>query len=368
MSTGFRCSITDFALLYGVILPVFLFGFSFSATKCPLSAPPKPSRPRVSRLAVLSSISKKLMDGKETKRVHPIAATPNPKAKKPAPTSKAMTTLGNKKSVLKPELFRSVRKPKETAVPVQSTKVVAKALIFQSPKKVVRKKTSSELDESVRKICAGMKKLEITGQRKNILGYENRALHLDASKKRLGVREVKSRVFDSLRSQNHKDKENGPSRCIKKKGMKAELATCVEPARHDASSGDSSDMEVDSHRGSIEESSVAVAAKSDLFEVPVVHAGLDELTKEITLPVEKLVPSLEEKTSQNLLDNEVSENDDSATTHDKEGSHEVSENDDKENFSVINDSRYLNLVNSWAVCSVCVVMAMNFCSLLIYGF
>lgn len=351
---------------------MFLWPLSFSATKCPLSAPPKPSRPRVSRLAVLSSISKKLIDGKErAKPVCPVTSTPRPKVKKPALASNAMTTPGNKKSVLKPELFRSVRNPKETTVPVQSAKVIAKALTFQSPKKGAKKKESSELDESIKKISAGMKKLDITGQRKNMLGYENRKLPSDASKKRLGAREVKSRVYDSLKSQSHKVKANGPSKCMKTKGISTELAKCVDPVRHDVSSGDSSDMEVDSHHGSLEETYAAVATKSELLEVPIVQAGLDELTTELTLYVEKLVPSLEETiqeinacngdvlaanhkegshevsknaATQNVHDNAC--NEDVITANDKEGSHEVSGNDDKENLSVRNDNRYLNLVKS----------------------
>ncbi|PKI32645.1 uncharacterized protein LOC116195186 isoform X1 [Punica granatum] len=317
---------------------------STNATKCPFSAPPKPSRPRISRLAVLSSISKKLVDGKErTKPIGPITATPNPKTKKIPAVSNALTTPGNKKKrVLKPELFWSVRKPKENTVPLQSGKVVAKALTFQSPKKTVRKKTSSELDASVRKICAGITKLEITGQRKNIFGNENRMLPSDPPKKKLGAREVKSRVYDSLRSQKHKHNENGPSRCMKKKGIETKHMAGVRSATHDGSSGDSSDMEVDSHCVSLQESSAAGSAKSDLFEVPVVQANSDELTREVTLDVETLVPSSEKDATENVLDS--ARDDGAVSATDKEGSHEVSENDDKENVSALNRNREQNEV------------------------
>ncbi|XP_031380040.1 uncharacterized protein LOC116195186 isoform X2 [Punica granatum] len=268
---------------------------STNATKCPFSAPPKPSRPRISRLAVLSSISKKLVDGKErTKPIGPITATPNPKTKKIPAVSNALTTPGNKKKrVLKPELFWSVRKPKENTVPLQSGKVVAKALTFQSPKKTVRKKTSSELDASVRKICAGITKLEITGQRKNIFGNENRMLPSDPPKKKLGAREVKSRVYDSLRSQKHKHNENGPSRCMKKKGIETKHMAGVRSATHDGSS-------------------------------------------------ETLVPSSEKDATENVLDS--ARDDGAVSATDKEGSHEVSENDDKENVSALNRNREQNEV------------------------
>ncbi|KAK4790182.1 hypothetical protein SAY86_017486 [Trapa natans] len=292
-----------------------------NATKCPLSAPPKPSRPRVSKLAVLSSISRKLMDGKEkvAAPVHPVKATPNVEVKKLAMASNAMTTPGNKKSVLKPDLFCSVRNTKEATNSKQSTKAIAKALTFHSPTKVVKKQTSLELAESIKHISVGMKRLDISGQRKNILGHEKITLPRGASNKKMGTREVKSRVYDSLRSQSHKDKENIPSTCLKKKGFSTELKRIAEPKSHDVSSGDSSDMEVDSNHGSLEESSVEVTA-SELFEVPVVQAGSDELTKELTLHVEKLVPSLEE-----TIQNETTCIEGVLAANDKEGSLKVSE-------------------------------------------
>ncbi|KAF7127607.1 hypothetical protein RHSIM_Rhsim11G0146600 [Rhododendron simsii] len=54
-------------------------GPSSADEKCPLSAPPKPSKSRVSRLAVISSFSQKLVDGKG--KAKPLCHTENQKAK-----------------------------------------------------------------------------------------------------------------------------------------------------------------------------------------------------------------------------------------------------------------------------------------------
>ncbi|KAG6406713.1 hypothetical protein SASPL_134322 [Salvia splendens] len=63
---------------------------SRTPTKCPLSAPPKSSKPRLSRMAVISSMSKKMDDGKK----------------------KYLTTPRNKKSISDQSSFRSVQHPK----------------------------------------------------------------------------------------------------------------------------------------------------------------------------------------------------------------------------------------------------------------
>ncbi|XP_030523029.1 uncharacterized protein LOC115735776 isoform X2 [Rhodamnia argentea] len=225
-----------------------------STAKCPMSAPAKPSRSRLPRMAILSSISGKTFNcGKErVKSTRPVATTPNTKAKQPSNVAKALTTPRNNKRVSNPELFRSVRDPKVKTIAGQNKRLVAKALAFPSPKKAMKSKISSELDTTVRKICAGMKKLEIAGQKRNILGYDTPA-PLGGSKKKMGAREVKSRVFDSLRTQKCKGADKA-SRCLKKKETAEDLKNCSGSATIEGTSGDSSDMDVDhkSTRGSLE--------------------------------------------------------------------------------------------------------------------
>ncbi|CBI25075.3 unnamed protein product, partial [Vitis vinifera] len=128
--------------------------------KCPLSAPAKPSKSRLSRLAVISSFSQKITEAKVK------GSTPKPEVKQSSVVVKALTTPRNKKYPQNRNSFRSVRNPKATTIAVPKNRVVAKALVFHSPKKPRQKKTSLELHTPVSKICQGMKQLEITSQRK----------------------------------------------------------------------------------------------------------------------------------------------------------------------------------------------------------
>ncbi|XP_024165481.2 uncharacterized protein LOC112172388 [Rosa chinensis] len=101
--------------------------------KCPLTAPAKSSKPRVSRLALISSISHKIVDAKDKARpLHTkiTATTPNVKAKQPSSVAKALTTPRNRKPISNPDTFRSVRNSKAKNVVVPKNRVVAKALVF----------------------------------------------------------------------------------------------------------------------------------------------------------------------------------------------------------------------------------------------
>ncbi|KAK4380846.1 hypothetical protein Sango_3024800 [Sesamum angolense] len=113
--------------------------------KCPLSAPPKSSKPRVSRMAIISSISEKMVDDRK----------------------------GNKKCVANENSFRSVQNPKPTNSEEPKGRIVAKALVFRSPKKAIKVKTSVELRTPISKLCDRMDKLEI--QRKRALGYSGKS-------------------------------------------------------------------------------------------------------------------------------------------------------------------------------------------------
>lgn len=202
---------------------IYLFLCNSTHLKCPRTVPAKPSRSRVSRMALISSISKRIVDPKvKVKPLSKQSATPNAKTKQPSSIAKALTTQRAKKKLSNPDAFRSVRNTKTTAVAVQKNRVVAKTLVFHSPMKSVRIKSSLELNSPVRKLCAGMKKLEITSAKKQVLGYP-RLLPPDAAKKQLRGREVNSRVFDGLRSQNHKGVEAKSSKFVKKNNKEKNL-------------------------------------------------------------------------------------------------------------------------------------------------
>ncbi|KAL7206212.1 hypothetical protein ACSBR2_019007 [Camellia fascicularis] len=114
--------------------------------KCPLSVPAKPSKSRISRLALISSFSQKMGDARgKVKPLSKLSSTPNPKVKQVA--------AKNKNCLPSPNSFRSVQNLKPTNIAEPKNRTVAKALI-----------------------CEGMKSLEITSQRKRILGYSNKSL------------------------------------------------------------------------------------------------------------------------------------------------------------------------------------------------
>ncbi|KAL1534463.1 hypothetical protein AAHA92_30638 [Salvia divinorum] len=142
---------------------------SRTPTKCPLSAPPKSSKPRLSRMAVISSMSKKTDEGKR-KVVRPLlkpGSTPVTKTKPVA--AKYLTTPRHKKSTSDQSSFRSVQHPKPINVEVPKSRMVAKALVFRSPKKAIKVKTSVELRTPVSKLCQGINRLEISSQRRKPL-------------------------------------------------------------------------------------------------------------------------------------------------------------------------------------------------------
>ncbi|XP_059447807.1 uncharacterized protein LOC132179171 isoform X2 [Corylus avellana] len=214
--------------------------------KCPLTAPPKSSRSRIPRLALISSVSQKVVHKAS-------AATPDSKKKQPSDVSKAFTTPRNKKRLSNPNTFRSVRNPKATTIAVPKNRVVAKALAFNSPKKAVKTKTCSELNTPVRTICEAMKKLEITGGKKHVLGYDKSLPIGGASRKQLRGREVKSRVYDALNSRSRNVQEAKSSRCLKRKNNGKDIKPSCDHVPHEGDD-DSSDMEIEekSRNGSFE--------------------------------------------------------------------------------------------------------------------
>ncbi|XP_021717186.1 triadin-like [Chenopodium quinoa] len=178
--------------------------------KCPFSAPPKSSKSRLQRLGLVScSISTRLFNeekGKTKAVVANVKPASTPKARVKNVAAKYMTSPRMKRgSSPKPSAFRSVRNPMKTSISLPKSKVVSKALVFNSPKKALKKKVSEELDTPISKLCAGVKRLEINSQKKGNVTRkpskdctsEKKKLPLDRSRKVLGSSKVKTREVDS---------------------------------------------------------------------------------------------------------------------------------------------------------------------------
>lgn len=238
-----------------MLLITLLIFFLSTPAKCPRTVPPKSSKTRISRLALLAS--RKSGDNKiKTKPFLKSSRTPsNAEAKTSSAAAKALTTPRNKKRISNLGSFRSVRNPKMTTVMAPKNRTVAKALVFHSPKKTANPKSSSQLDGTISSLCSGMKKLEINSAKKILKESDKQ---LDASRK-LKAREVKSRFFDSLCSKNQKGQEMKAFSSLKKKKTKDVQVVC------EAVENESSDMEIDekSRNGSLELSSMLGASKSD---------------------------------------------------------------------------------------------------------
>ncbi|CAH8276341.1 unnamed protein product [Arabidopsis lyrata] len=198
--------------------------------KCPNTVPAKPSRSRVSRLAMISSIPQKGNGNIRSKEVKVVSTNKNvtPKAKAKGKDSSVISSVPKKalterkKQIQSPAAFRSVQNPRNATIKVSENRVVAKALVFQSPKKLVKLKRSVELSSSVKKLCNGMRKLEIDNKR-NGLGINHKVVSLAPSRRPLKTREVKSRVFDySVRSQKQIDEKDKGVSTLKKRIKKKE--------------------------------------------------------------------------------------------------------------------------------------------------
>lgn len=356
--------------------------------KCPLTVPAKTSK---SRLALVSSISQKMVDGKVKGRpLFKQCETPKKKEKQSSVlAAKALTTPHNKKRLSNLRAFRSVRNPKPPALAVPKNRRVAKALVFHSPKKTVRMNLSKSTELSVRRLCAGMKKLEIASGKKDALG-SNKPVPVDSSRKRFRGREVKSRVYDSLHPKKCQVKEAKFSTHLKKKnGDKEEVQThCVPTTPYEDSENDSSDMEIEekSRNGSLAKCSISGTSEGENGNEHKECWGTQK-TSELPLGENKSEamsdPSRSEGTSlenckekntgngnvsltedQNGEGNitsergdiqeqvksspakgtvpsaiETDQNENASVSDDKENEGEVINNDDKENASASNDNR-----------------------------
>ncbi|XP_043714450.1 uncharacterized protein LOC122662800 [Telopea speciosissima] len=232
--------------------------------KCPQSAPAKSSENRISRFTAITLASQKMAD--TTSKTHPISrlnSASNAKAKQSSVAAKAMTTPRNKKCLPGPDPLRIAQNPK-TAVSLTKNRVVSKALIFHTPKKNERVKTSLHSHNPVTELCEQVKKLEITSQQKQgrsriVSSRYNASNKVPTSKAHLRPRKLQSQAEVSLISQDSKDGQVAESsRCLKSK-TKANLPKCNQSLTHEGIDDDSSDMEIDgkSRDGSLEVSSVS---------------------------------------------------------------------------------------------------------------
>ncbi|KAI8028547.1 hypothetical protein LOK49_LG02G03217 [Camellia lanceoleosa] len=171
---------------------------------------------RISRLAVISSFSQKMGDARgEVKPLSKLSSTPNPKVKQVA--AKYLTTPRNKSCLPSPNFFRSVQNLKPTNSAKPKNRTVAKALVFQS----------------LKKICEGVKRLEITSQRKRILGYSNKSskdircdsdksLPLNPSRRKVSAYKDKSKAKELFRCI---EKGNKPCNSMPKEMVENDLSS-----------------------------------------------------------------------------------------------------------------------------------------------
>ncbi|PWA81111.1 hypothetical protein CTI12_AA178950 [Artemisia annua] len=146
-----------------------------SSLKCPMSAPAKPSKSRIPRFAMAASLASQKNGDPQSKTGTCTKVGSTPVARSRPVAAKYMTTPRNKMCPSNPNSFRSVQNLKTTTVDVSKNRSVAKALVFHSPKKkVICLKKSVELHTPLRKICEGMKRLDIASQKKTVKSIKSK--------------------------------------------------------------------------------------------------------------------------------------------------------------------------------------------------
>lgn len=315
--------------------------------KCPNTVPAKPSRSRVSRLAMISSIPHKAKNlrSKEVKAI-PTSKNATPKAKAVKGTMlssvphKALTERKKKQKMQSPAGFRSVQHPR-TAAATRATesRVVAKALVFGSPKKLVKLKRSVELSSSVKKLCRGIRKLDVESKRKG-LGVNNKVeASTTPSKKPLRTREVKSRVFDSVLSQKKQigEKAKGSSTLKKRVKEKKEPVVSSDPSKaHEAKGKEHENQFLVENKS--EENAAENALALDCDDKENADRGDTCVSKESKLDKAKQCETTETEDKENALALEGG---------DKENVTNDAENDDKENASALDNNRFCKLLLIW---------------------
>lgn len=292
--------------------------------KCPNTVPAKPSRSRVSRLAMISSIPHKgnNLRSKEVKAISTSKiATPKTKAVKGKESSsvphKALTER-KKKQMQSPAAFRSVQHPRPAAATrATESRVVAKALVFGSPKKLVKLKRSVE------------RKLEVGSKIKG-LGVNNKVeASTTPSKTPLRTREVKSRVFDSVLSQKKQigEKVKGSATLKKRVKEKKEPVVSSDPSKaHEA-------------KGKEHENQFLVENKS---EENALALDCDDKENATIVTVDREDTCVLDKVKQSGETTETEDKENVANASDVDA-----ENDDKENASALDNNRFCKLLLIW---------------------
>lgn len=311
--------------------------------KCPLTAPPKSSKSRVARLALISSISKRIVDARGKSR--PPTVKPATNAKLKQAHAKAMTTPRNRKLNSNTNSFLSVKNSRTRSAEEPKTTTVAKALVFQSPEKDTKNETSTEMNTPVKTICAAMKKLEINNAKKNVL-RDGQSLPQDVLKKKFRGREVKSRVFDSLQTNSFKRQDAKSvgvlKRRSKEKKIKPPLPDNVVEEIVDEGASDM-DIDVKSRQVSMQGCSLSISYKSnegnpDELSRPEDSDSLSKDSNETSISNSEARYS--EKSDLEVVLCEVEDEKNQEYSQEekvKPGASELLESDDKENTAEINE-------------------------------
>ncbi|GER42115.1 LL-diaminopimelate aminotransferase [Striga asiatica] len=178
--------------------------------KSPLSAPPKPSKPRLSTMAIGEN-------GRDRERtVRPVQKPVSTPVMKTKPVSaKYLTTPRNKNCTPNQNPFRSVQIPKpatDTDKDSKNSRAVAKALVFKSPKKkIIKVKASVELLRTPSsRLCQGMNKLHISNK-------SSKSLNRSCSSRQLSDRKVQRKPEEMICIKSCASKESESGKSIKNK-------------------------------------------------------------------------------------------------------------------------------------------------------
>ncbi|KAL0874001.1 hypothetical protein Bca101_023706 [Brassica carinata] len=331
--------------------------FSAEIPKCPNTVPAKPSRSRVSRLAMISSIPHKA-NNTRSKEVKAIPARKNATPKTKAVKGKEESSVPHKalterkqKQMQSPAGFRSVQHPRTAATRATENKVVAKALVFASPKKLVKLKKSVELSSSVKKLCSGIRKLEVESKRKGLGVSDKAGTSTTPSKKPLRTREVKSRVFDSQKQIGEKVVKGSATLKKRVKGKKEHVLTSDPSKSHEAKAKElenqvlvenKSEELSDTLKGKAKDNQLLCREDPTVIEEKTLALDCEDKENATTAAGEDTCVSKESKLDKaKQLETTEIENKENALAledDDKENTSNA-ENDDKENASALDNNR-----------------------------
>ncbi|GAB4838380.1 hypothetical protein Ancab_027915 [Ancistrocladus abbreviatus] len=275
--------------------------------KCPFSAPPKPSKSRISRLAVVSTISQKVVNGKGVTKPPPKPCT-TPKARVKHVAAKYMTSPRSKKEIANSKRFQSVRNPERTSTIAKNKVAVAKALVFNSPQKPIKAKAFEALNTPLTRLCEKMKNLELTSQKEE---GTQKALKDNARNHQKGL------FSDALSKQPHPHKVktgNDDSSCYGCKGQKVKSSKLLKSnfrgdvhtksrimPRDDSSN---MDIEVKAKNGALEVALASVKSSNDKTE----GYGMDSTTVETSRNISSITSQGEASSSSDRPSTEESSN------------------------------------------------------------